>query len=58
MCSLVRLQSAVLGESFGAVPASVGPLSRVFVHMSLEIAVLCEGFGTHLALVRFVIAVN
>jgi len=54
----VRLKSPVLGESFGAVSASIRPLSRVFVHMSLEIAVLGEGFRTHLALVRLVVAVN
>ena len=58
MCSFVRLKSAILRESFGTVPASVGPLSCVLVHVSLEVAILGEGLGTHLALVGLVIAVD
>ena len=54
----MRLQSAILRESFRTVLTSVGPLSCVFVHMSLEVPVLGEGLGTHLALVGLVIAVD
>ena len=58
VCSFVRLKSSILSKSFRAVPASIGPLSCMLVHVGLEIAVLGEGLRTHLALVRFVIAVN
>ena len=43
--ALMRLQGSKLCEALGAVLTFVGSLSRMFVHVCLEIAVLSERLG-------------